>query len=73
MMNVVITSATPLSSKQLNEVKDAVTKKYGKAEFSTVIDPSLIGGLTIALGSRLLDGSIKTKLEQLRKQITQVR
>jgi len=69
-MQVVITSATELTSAQLEKIEKAVTKKYGKnVQFRTAVNPSLIGGLTITLGSRQLDGSLKYKLSLLQKAV----
>jgi F-type H+-transporting ATPase subunit delta len=68
MTTVTITSVVELSAAQLEKVKKAVTKKYGK-EMKVVaqLDPSLVGGVTITVGSRQFDGSVRSQLEQIHK------
>ena len=38
-------------------------------EMTTEIDPSLIGGLTVRVGDRLMDASVRGRLERLRDQL----
>lgn len=65
-MRVVITTAVPASAQHVSKVKKAVTAKYGSnVTFETKVDPNIIGGIQIALDSRLLDGSIRNEVEQL--------
>jgi F0F1-type ATP synthase delta subunit len=40
-----------------------------RIELTTTIDPSLIGGLTVKVGDRLLDASVRGRLERLRDQL----
>lgn len=67
ILSINITSAVPLSSTQL----DTITEKYRKLyEASAVkaeikIDPGLIGGVRIAIGDKLIDGTVKGKLKAL--------
>jgi|GEM_PF-1038390 len=66
MMRVVITTAIEMTAAQLERVKKATLKKYGKdLSYDVVVDPSILGGIQIAFNSHLLDGSLKTKIEQL--------
>ena len=41
-------------------------------EISVKIDPSIIGGLIVKLGSRMVDGSLKTKLNAIRTRMKEV-
>lgn len=69
MTKVLVTSALELSAAQLKKIETAVIEKYGKpVTIETVIDETLLGGLQITIGSRLLDASIKGKIEQIRKE-----
>ena len=73
MLHVVVSSAVQLSAAQLEKIKKAVAKKHGKnASVTTNVDPSLIGGLTITLGSRQLDGSIKGKIDRIKKSLEEI-
>ena len=50
----------------MSEVKAGLEKRYGAGlELSYVINPSLLGGLRIQVGSDLYDGSVKTRLDKL--------
>jgi F-type H+-transporting ATPase subunit delta len=61
-----VTSAVPLDEAQLEAVKASVSRYAGKAVSLTAdVDPSLLGGLVVRIGSRMIDASLKTKLQQL--------
>lgn len=61
-----VTSAVPLDAQQLDAVKASVGRYAGKAvSLKTSVDPSLLGGLVVRIGSRMVDASLKTKLQQL--------
>jgi len=65
-----VTSATPLSDDETAEVRRRVEAMAGSAiELHTEIDPGLLGGLTVQVGVRLLDASIRGRLERLRDQL----
>ena len=62
-----VTSATKLTQAQLTQLKSQLKKATGKpVEIETDIDPDLLGGFVVRLGSRLFDASLKTKLEDMR-------
>jgi len=62
-----VTSATKLSASDLSALKSKLKKSTGRAvAVEATVDPSLIGGFVVQLGSRLYDSSLKTKLEDLR-------
>lgn len=61
-----VVSATPLSARQLETVTEALKSVTGgKVQIAARVDPSLIGGLVVRLGSRMVDSSLRTKLEKL--------
>ncbi|MGC6485473.1 MAG: F0F1 ATP synthase subunit delta [Candidatus Puniceispirillales bacterium] len=62
-----VISATSIDSDLQDEVKKAVAKVAGsdKVSLSMRVDPSLIGGLIVRVGSRMIDSSIKSKLNRL--------
>ena len=63
-------SASPLSKKQLGQIEDALGRKNGcKVVLKNVADPSLLGGVKVALDGKVYDGSLKGKLAELRKQL----
>ena len=62
-----VVSAQPLDAKQLAAIKSALNASLGKApELTTRVDPSILGGLKVKVGSRLFDASLKTKLDQMK-------
>jgi F-type H+-transporting ATPase subunit delta len=62
-----VTSAEPLSAKQLTELKAALKASIGSdVVLTTKIDASILGGLIVKVGSRMLDNSLQTKLQNLK-------
>ncbi len=59
-----VTTALPLSAAQKKGVAAALRQALGKdPEITTRVDPSILGGLRVRVGSRLFDASLKSKLE----------
>jgi F-type H+-transporting ATPase subunit delta len=62
-----VTSAEELSDKQITELKAAIKASAGRdVQLSTKIDPTILGGLIVKVGSRMVDNSLKTKLQNLK-------
>ena len=62
-----VVSAAALSPTQLKGVQAALAEALGKTpEVSTRVDPSLLGGLKVRVGSRLFDASLRSKLDSLK-------
>jgi F-type H+-transporting ATPase subunit delta len=62
-----VVSAAALSPVQLKDVQTALAQALGKTpEVSTRVDPSLLGGLKVRVGSRLFDASLRSKLDSLK-------
>lgn len=69
---VTVTSAEPLGDAELDRLKKIVEKHLPEGssmEFSAQVDPSIIGGFTIAINNERLDASIKNELKQLRLKL----
>ncbi len=62
-----VISAVELDDKRRTRVEKAVAKLAGsdKLSLSMRVDPALIGGLVIRIGSRMIDTSVRTKLNRL--------
>jgi F-type H+-transporting ATPase subunit delta len=61
-----VTAARPLSPAQTEAVNEQLRKAVGrKVAVDLRIDPSLIGGLVVKVGSRMVDASLKSKLARL--------
>lgn len=62
-----VVSAAPLSDIQLANVTAALRTALGRdPEIETRVDPSLLGGLRVKVGSRLFDASLKTRLDTMK-------
>lgn len=66
-----VTSAVELTEEQKKQVEQKLlqTTKYSQFELSFYVDKNLIGGLVIRIGDRVVDSSIKTKLQMLAKDL----
>lgn len=68
-----VTSAHALTSAQMTELKASLTSVAGKdVTLSVTVDPSLLGGLVVRIGSRQIDTSLKTKLNSLKLALKEV-
>jgi F-type H+-transporting ATPase subunit delta len=62
-----VTSARPLTDTQTAELKRALKEKLGRDPLlATKIDPTLLGGLVVKVGSKMIDSSLRAKLTGLR-------
>jgi F-type H+-transporting ATPase subunit delta len=62
-----VTSARALCDGEVSELCAALKSKLGRdARLDAKVDPSLLGGLVVKVGSRMIDSSLRTKLEGLR-------
>ncbi|HEX6958156.1 MAG TPA: F0F1 ATP synthase subunit delta [Ferrovibrio sp.] len=62
-----VISATPLSDAQLQQLKASLAPAAaGNLVIQSKVDPSLIGGLVVKFGSRMIDASIRNKLNNLK-------
>ena len=67
---VEVTAAVPLEDAELERIRRFVTDLIQReVVVTTRVDESILGGIIIQIGDRLLDGSTRSKLEALRKQI----
>jgi len=61
-----VTSATELPAGELDTIKAALKKRFGReVEVETAVDASLIGGAVIDAGDVVIDGSLRGKLSRL--------
>lgn len=70
LISAVVTSARELSAAEKAEIESNLEQKAGKkVSVRYAVDPSLIGGVVTRVGSTVYDGSVKTKLENLKEQL----
>ncbi len=62
-----VVSAQPLTDAQLSDLRAALKKAVGTdVAVHAAVDPALLGGLVVKVGSRMIDSSLNTQLQQLR-------
>jgi F-type H+-transporting ATPase subunit delta len=62
-----VTSAEPLDRKHVEALKAAIKSAIGRdVDLAIKIDPAILGGLIVKAGSRMVDNSLKTELQNLR-------
>lgn len=62
-----VTVAEPLSDKNLDALKSALKSVTGQdVALNVNVDPAIIGGLVVKLGSRMVDSSLRTKLNSIK-------
>ena len=65
-INAEITSAHPLDDGQLDAIRKNLRTRMGRdIAVDTNVDPAILGGLVVKIGSQMIDGSIRTKLNNL--------
>jgi F-type H+-transporting ATPase subunit delta len=70
LLPVTITSAVELDKDTLKEIGKKIEDNTGrKVNLTTKVDPDVIGGLVMRVGNVVMDGSIRARLERLRKQV----
>ena len=62
-----VATAHPLTEAQLTQLKDVLRINIGKdVQMNTRVDPGLLGGLIVKVGSKMIDSSLRTKLNKLK-------
>ena len=69
-----VTVAQPLNDARLGEIRAALRAVTGKdVQINVDVDPSIIGGLKVKLGSRMVDASLRTKLNSIKFAMKEAR
>lgn len=69
-----VTVAEALNDKNLDALKSALKSVSGKdVALNVTVDPSIIGGLVVKLGSRMVDSSLRTKLNSIKNAMKEAR
>lgn len=74
IIRAVVTSAVPLKESQVAALKaniEASTKS--KIELEMIVDSSIIAGLVVRVGDKVVDASIKGEMQTLKKQLSEIR
>jgi F-type H+-transporting ATPase subunit delta len=66
-----VTTAVELSEQEYSDLAAALHANFGSdIQLQVVVDPSLIGGLTVRIGDELIDGSVARQLAEARRRLT---
>jgi ATP synthase F1 delta subunit len=72
LLPVQVTSAVALDEETIASIGRRIGEQTGnKIELSSQVDPEIIGGIVLRVGNFIMDASIRTRLNQLRKQVAQ--
>lgn len=67
---VTVTVAAPLAAAQTERLAQLLASEVGRqVKITTIVDPTVIGGVHIAYGDTVIDGSVRARLEDLRQQL----
>jgi F-type H+-transporting ATPase subunit delta len=70
LLPVQITSAIELDGAVARQIGDEIGRQTGrKVDLTSTVDPDVLGGIVVRVGNSILDASIRTRLERLRKQV----
>jgi len=70
MTQVKVTTAVELTKSELEAIHKKIAKKVNdEISIDATVDPDVVGGIRIRVGSHQLDGTIAAKLDQLKQQL----
>lgn len=70
-LTATVTTATPLSEQQLGRLAAALGSHYGRAiRTNVVVDPQVVGGIRVDIGDEVIDGTILSRLDEVRRRMT---
>jgi len=68
-----VTSATKLNADQISSIEKSLAEAVGReVQLSTKVDPDVLGGLVVRVGSRMIDFSLRTQLNNLQLSLKEV-
>jgi F-type H+-transporting ATPase subunit delta len=65
-----VVAATPLTTQQRERLEAALRRRYGRVRLNIDVDPEVVGGLRVQVGSELVDGTVVARLEEARRRLT---
>jgi F-type H+-transporting ATPase subunit delta len=66
-----VTTAVELTDQELTDLAAALKRNFGSdIQLQVVVDPELLGGLTVRIGDELIDGSVARQLAEARRRLT---
>ncbi|TCO78799.1 F0F1 ATP synthase subunit delta [Marinisporobacter balticus] len=69
----IITTVIPLENKNKEHLENKLSNMTGKKiQLKNEIDPSIIGGILVRIGDKVIDGTIQSRLNELQKDLAQI-
>ena len=62
-------AATPLPDAQAERLRSVLSATYGDLRINQVVDPTVVGGVRVQIGGDVIDGTVSTRLSELRLQL----
>lgn len=70
-VTAVVTSATALSEDQIERIAQALSAQYERhVHANVVIDPSVLGGIRVEIGDEIIEGTIRSRLDDARRRLS---
>ena len=70
LLSVSVTSAVELDEKLVKDIGKRIEEQTGQqVELTTKVDPNVLGGLVMQVGNMVMDATVRSRLERLRKQV----
>jgi F-type H+-transporting ATPase subunit delta len=70
IVHATVTSAAPLTDPEVEALRERIAGTAGgRVDISLEVDPDILGGVMIRIGDRLIDGSVRGRLERLRTRL----
>ncbi|MCC7366516.1 MAG: F0F1 ATP synthase subunit delta [Dehalococcoidia bacterium] len=74
VVNAQVVTAVELSAGELQSIQERLSSSLGKTVRATAsVDPGILGGMIVRVGDRLVDGSVRTRLRRLRRELAGAR
>lgn len=68
-----VISAIPMKKEEIKELEEKLSEKYNKnVTLENKVDKSILGGILVRLGNEEIDGTVKTRLDKMKEQLSQV-
>nr|MBA3719211.1 F0F1 ATP synthase subunit delta [Nocardioidaceae bacterium] len=66
-----VTVARPLTARQTTKLGDALAAEYGRqVHLNVIVDAAVLGGVRVEIGDEVIDGTMHTRLEIVRRRLT---
>jgi F-type H+-transporting ATPase subunit delta len=70
LLPVTVTTAVKLDEDTVSDIGRRIEEQTGRTiELTSTVDPDVVGGLVLQVGNMIMDASLKSRLERLRKQV----